>query len=181
MLQILNVHLFPDGRSLVETKGMYRFRVLAHGTLDGYTVGKVERVEDVGLNEEERLEAEEIAAASPNGVNPYTNLDVRSAMARLIEASDQPATLNCLTTHQLLALSLDFIMKMQAHSAPWLHQRILQSHGGPPSDAETFPYWFAAIIPIIDEEKYQLLLTSSVRERLKIVVGWIRRIETQRW
>lgn len=181
MLQILNVHMFPDGRSLIETRGMYRFRVLAHGTLDGYTVGRVVRVEDVGLNEEERLEAAEIAAASPNGVNPFTNLDAHTAMARHAENSDRPVNLNCLTTQQLLTLCLDFITKMQAHSAPWLHQRILQSHGGPPNDPAVFPYWFAAIIPIIDEEKYQLLLTSSIRERLKIVVGWIRRIENQRW
>lgn len=181
MLQILNVHMFPDGRSLIETRGMFRFKVIAHGTLDGYTVGRVQRVEDVGLSEEERLEAQEIAAASPNGVGLFTNLDGQTAMQRHTESSDRPVDLNRLTTQQLLSVGLDFITKMQAHSAPWLHQRILQSHGGPPNDPAVFPYWFASIIPIIDEEKYQLLQTSSVRERLKIVVGWIRRIENQRW
>jgi Lon protease-like protein len=181
MLQILNVHMFPDGRSLIETRGMYRFRVLAHGTLDGYTVGRVVRVEDVSLVEEERLEAQDIASASPDGAVPFSNLDGQAAMARHAENSDRPVNLNRLTTQQLLTVALDFITKMQAHSAPWLHQRILQSHGGPPDDPATFPYWFAAIIPIVDEEKYQLLLTSSVRERLKIIVGWIRRVENQRW
>jgi hypothetical protein len=180
MLQILNVHLFPDGRSLIETRGMYRFRVLAHGTLDGYTVGRVQRVEDVSLVDEERLEAEEIAAASPTGIS-LTGLDAQAAMSMQAQAFETPVDVNCLTTRQLLSMGLDFITKMQAHSAPWLHQRILQSHGGPPNDPVNFPYWFASIIPIIEEEKYQLLRTSTVRERLKMVVGWIRRIEHQRW
>jgi len=59
MLHILNVHMLPDGRSLIETQGLYRFRVRAHGILDGYTVGRVERVEDISLAEEERLEVGE--------------------------------------------------------------------------------------------------------------------------
>jgi Lon protease-like protein len=181
MLQILNMHMFPDGRSLIETRGMYRFKVLSYSTLDGYTVGRIQRVEDVSLIEEERLEAEEIAAASPAGVEFSTRLDAQSAMAMHAEASAHPVDVNCLTTQQLLSIGLGFIQKMQAHSAPWLHHRILQSHAGPPNDAAMFPYWFAAIIPIIDEEKYELLRTSTVRERLKIVVGWIRRIENQRW
>jgi Lon protease-like protein len=181
MLQILNIHMFPDGRSLIETRGMYRFKVLNHGTLDEYVVGRVQRVEDLSLVEEEQLEADEIAAASPSGAGVTTGLDAQSAPTMHAEASNQFVNVDCLSTQQMLTLALNFITKMQAHSAPWLHQRILQSHGGPPSDAASFPYWFASIIPIVDEEKYQLLRTSSVRERLKIVVGWIRRIENQRW
>lgn len=177
MLQILNIHMFPDGRSLIETRGMYRFRVLAHGTLDGYTVGRVQRVEDVGLVEEERLEAEEIAVTAPVAL-PTTEINAQPASP--IPSPPPDADVQSLTTRQLLTISLEFIQRMRAHSAPWLHQRILQSHGGPPDDAATFPFWFAAIIPIMDEEKYQLLRTSTIRERLKIVVGWIRRIESQR-
>jgi Lon protease-like protein len=33
----------PDGRSMVEAMGSYRFRLLEKGSLDGYTVGRVER------------------------------------------------------------------------------------------------------------------------------------------
>jgi Lon protease-like protein len=181
MLQILNVHMFPDGRSLIETRGMYRFKVIAHGTLDGYTVGRVRRVEDLGLVEEERLEAEEIAAHLPAERVAEMQHDRHASLAAQAAASDRPIDVEALTSRQLLSIGLDFIEKMQAHSAPWLHQRILQSHGGPPDDPALFPYWFASIIPIIDEEKYQLLRTETVRERLKIIVGWIRRIENQRW
>jgi Lon protease-like protein len=177
MLYILNVHMMPDGRSMVETRGLYRFRVRGHGTLDGYTVGKVERVEDVSLAEEERIEAEEtVAAMSPLG-SPMNEVNGRT---RRTSSPGRSLNLDRFSTQQLLAIGLDFVQKMRAHSAPWLHQRIIEVHGGPPDDPATFPYWFASILPIVDDEKYQLLSTKSVRERLKIVVTWIRRIETQR-
>jgi Lon protease-like protein len=177
MLYILNVHMMPDGRSMIETRGLYRFRVRGYGTLDGYTVGKVERVEDVSLAEEERIEAEEIVAAMPPPDSPMSTVNGRVSRT---SSPDRSMNLDRFSTQQLLAIGLDFIQKMRAHSAPWLHQRIIEVHGGPPDDPATFPYWFASILPIVDDEKYQLLSTKSVRERLKIVVTWIHRIETQR-
>jgi hypothetical protein len=86
-----------------------------------------------------------------------------------------------LSTQQLLHQGLEFINRMQANSAPWLHQRIIDAYGNPPDDPALFPYWFASILPIADEEKYQLLKTTTVRERLKIVFVWIKQIERQRW
>ena len=47
LLQIVSYELLPDGRSFVETKGISRFRVLEHGTRDGYDVGRIERIDDV--------------------------------------------------------------------------------------------------------------------------------------
>jgi hypothetical protein len=179
MLRILNVHMLPDGRSLVETRGLYRFRVRAHGTLDGYAVGRIERTEDVSLADEERLEAEDIMSTLPVVDSPVSGGDRRGSSTGT--SSTHPENINHLSTQQLLTTGLEFIQRMRAHSAPWLHQRIIEVHGGPPDDAALFPYWFASVIPIVDEEKYTLLRTSSVRERLKIVVGWIHRIESQRW
>lgn len=43
MLEIRSVQMLPDGRSMVETWGTHRFRVLERGTLDGYMVGRIER------------------------------------------------------------------------------------------------------------------------------------------
>jgi Lon protease-like protein len=43
MCEIHKVEMLADGRSLVYTVGSYRFRILARGTLDGYTVAKIER------------------------------------------------------------------------------------------------------------------------------------------
>jgi len=184
MLQILNVQLLADGRSLIETRGAFRFKVKSYGALDGYTVGSVERVEDVSLAEEERLEAEETTAHRPLPQDP----DVQAALAtengntrdRSRTQQDQ-RPLESLSTSELLRIGMEFIIKMRANSAPWLHQNILDSYGPPADDPAEFPYWFASILPIADEEKYVLLQTTSIRQRLKIVVGWIRRIEGQRW
>lgn len=162
MLHIENVQMLPDGQSIVETKGMYRFKVKQHGTLDGYTVGRVERVEDVSLQEEERLEAEETS------LPPAADNDVEGQINRM-------------ATRELLMLGLDFILVMQGRSAPWLHQRILEAYGGPPDDAALFPFWFASILPISDDWKYQLMQTTSVRQRLKITALWVRHMQTQRW
>lgn len=57
MLEIKSVQMLADGRSMLETVGSYRFRLLEKGSLDGYTVGRVERVDDISLEEEAALEA----------------------------------------------------------------------------------------------------------------------------
>jgi Lon protease-like protein len=174
MLSIDSFRMLPDGRSLIVTRGVYRFKVNTFGNLDGYTVGNVERVEDVSLAEEERIEAEEMQAADGTPHSP-TQQSPSS-----VEDNTQP-NVNIMSTTMLYETCMDFVRRMQSTSAPWLHHRILEAYGGPPEDPGTFPYWFASVVPIAEEEKYQLLRTTSVRERLKVVVGWIRSIESQSW
>lgn len=43
MLEIQSVQMLPDGRSMVETVGTHRFKLLEKGSLDGYTIGRTER------------------------------------------------------------------------------------------------------------------------------------------
>lgn len=43
MLEIRSVQTLPDGRSMIETVGSWRFKIVEKGTLDGYIVGRVER------------------------------------------------------------------------------------------------------------------------------------------
>ncbi|KII95172.1 hypothetical protein PLICRDRAFT_96384 [Plicaturopsis crispa FD-325 SS-3] len=47
MLEIRSVQMLPDGRSMVETWGSWRFRLAERGMLDGYMVGRVERIDDI--------------------------------------------------------------------------------------------------------------------------------------
>lgn len=163
MLRIVHAQALPDGTSLVETRGIYRFRVRAQGVHDGYAVGNIERVEDVPVDVEERIEAAETSLSPP------------------APESDAAAQLDRMSTQTMLAIGHGFIDRMRARSAIWLQQRVLDTHGQPPTDASLFPYWFASVLPISDEEKYKLLSTTTVRERLKITTSWIRRIESQRW
>ena len=162
LLHILSMEMMPDGRSLIETVGISRFKVKDYGMLDGYTVGNVERIDDVSLAEEEQFEASETSLPAPPANDPLAQLDR-------------------LSTRELLQVGITFITNMRAASAPWLHERVIAAYGTPPEDPALFPYWFASILPIADEEKYKLLATTSVRERLKITARWVRRIEAQRW
>ncbi|XP_053314664.1 LON peptidase N-terminal domain and RING finger protein 1 isoform X2 [Spea bombifrons] len=53
MLQIRNVHFLPDGRSVVDTIGGKRFRVLKRGMRDGYYTADIEYLTDSQVEEEE--------------------------------------------------------------------------------------------------------------------------------
>ena len=167
LLHIVNMQLFPDGRSLIETRGVSRFKVSDHSMLDGYVVGRVERVDDIPMAEEEALEASEV--------------DGRTANLPFPSRPPSNAPLHTLSTMQLLRIGTDFINRMHAVSAPWLSASVIAAYGHMPEDPALFPYWVASVLPIDEAEKYRLLPTTSVRERLKITAEWVRRVETVRW
>jgi len=173
LLEIVNYELLRDGRSFIESRGIGRFKIRAHGMLDGYNVGRVERVEDVSLAEEGIAEQRETTMARDYAENflrehPQTALPTDLAT-------------EVLSTQQLLDSCTTFVRQMREASAPWLRERIIQVYGEPPEDPALFPYWFASVVPIVEEEKYVLLRTTRVRERLKITYSWIGRIRGQRW
>ena len=53
MLEIRDIKFFPDGRSVVDTIGGRRFRVLSRGTKDGYCTARVEFLQDTQLESRE--------------------------------------------------------------------------------------------------------------------------------
>ncbi|XP_054576064.1 LON peptidase N-terminal domain and RING finger protein 1 isoform X2 [Eptesicus fuscus] len=57
MLQIRNVHFLPDGRSVVDTVGGKRFKVLKRGMKDGYCTADIEYLEDVKVENEDEIES----------------------------------------------------------------------------------------------------------------------------
>lgn len=160
LLEIKSYRLLPDGRSWIETIGISRFRVKRWGYRDDYIVSDVEVVDDLPYSEEETMEAME------------TSLDPMYPPS-YYQALTQLATL------QLFQRVQSWVQRMQLQAAPWMHQRVINIYGEPPEDAATFPYWLASVLPIAEGEKYRLLSCSNVRERLKIVVGWITKIEDQ--
>ena len=162
MLYVSRVEIFQDGRSLLETLGLYRFKVLEGGMRDGYHIGRVQRVDDMPLAEEEAAESLETSGPEP-------------------DENDFEGRLNHMSTTGLLEHCQDFIAEARTHSANWLNERVLAAYGQPPSDPATFPYWVASVLPINEDEKYRLLPMTSVRERLKTIVRWIRVLEEVRW
>lgn len=166
LLMVERYELLPDGRSLVIATGISRFKVLEAGELDGYHVARTERVDDINLADEERLEATETAAAAIPDPSLGPNAE---------------PPLDSLSTQELVALSRDFIRKQRSAGAPWLHPRVMLAYGPVPTDAARFPWWFASILPISEEEKYPILSARSVRERLKISARWARELEARDW
>lgn len=173
LLEIINYELLRDGRSFVECRGIGRFKVRDHGLLDGYNVGRVERIEDVSLAEEGAAEQRETTMA-----RDYAEIFFREHPQTPLPTD---VAIEALSTQQLLDSCTSFVREMREASAPWLQERIIQVYGEPPEDPATFPYWFGSVVPIMEEEKYILLRTTRVRERLKIVYSWIGRIRGQRW
>jgi len=60
MLEIRDIQYFPDGRSVVDTMGGRRFKVLERGTKDGYATAKVEFLHDVIPNGQELQELQQL-------------------------------------------------------------------------------------------------------------------------
>ena len=204
LLRIINAQFYPDGRSLIESVGVTRFRVLRRGELDGYAVAKTERIDDVFLQEEEAIEAAEVAtgatrqrASNSSGNNEQrdstqaddgtvetegeTGLGVEVKTEEDIQPTPTMADLQFMSTESLMRLATDFVARMRAQSVPWLTARMLSIYGECPDDPAIFPWWFASMLPVKDLEKYRLLGTSSVRERLKVCCSWIVEWETTRW
>lgn len=181
LLRIVNVEFFEDGRSLLETVGVSRFRILRHTVVDGYAVGQVAMINDISIAEEEELEAAEIRraprrpppAGSENPDRPSTAGGSRFPTTR--------AEIETTPTQVLMDFATDFVRRMQRQSVGWLTARILAIYGQCPNDPAIFPWWFANILPVREMLKYRLLGTTSVRERLKICCGWIMEWETSRW
>ncbi|KAF8246262.1 hypothetical protein K440DRAFT_655234 [Wilcoxina mikolae CBS 423.85] len=162
ILYIENIHVYPDGRSHIWTVGVSKFKIKKWGYRDDYIVAKTERTDDIPIAEEEIIEAVETVHVPP----PSDPL--RPPWARL-------------PTLELLRICHEFVNHMQTISAPWMQESNLATFGPQPDDPAIFPYWLASVLPIADQEKYRLIKSRRVRERLIITVSWIKRIESQRW
>jgi Lon protease-like protein len=167
LLMIERYELLPDGRSLVVATGVSRFKIVDSAMVDGYYVARTERVDDISLAEEERLESLETTISGEGVSMPEDNLSA--------------PPLDTMSTQQLLLNAREFITNQRRSGAPWLHPRVMLAYGPIPVDAARFPWWFASILPISEEEKYPILSATSVRERLKVSVKWARQLEARDW
>ncbi|KAI5305861.1 hypothetical protein KEM56_003077 [Ascosphaera pollenicola] len=156
---------FPDGRIMIRAKGTSRFRILdAMLTSEGYISAQVQRVEDIPITDEELLEATETSHLSPI---PYGGVAVNP--------------FDRMSTEELLTITKDYVRECREKRVPWLSQRTFDAYGQPPTSAATYPYWLATILPITRHERYILLKTRSVRQRLKITAGWVKKFRSSEW
>ncbi|KAK6539848.1 hypothetical protein TWF694_008693 [Orbilia ellipsospora] len=157
MLYVTNLQMFPDGRSLVETMGIYRFKIISYSWQDGYPLANIERVEDIPYADEEAMEASERINGSD---------------------TDSPTQMfSHLSTQELYQRGFEFVASMRNESVGWFADRILNTYGQPPQDPAIFPFWMATLLPVNEREKYLVLVSTSVRERLKLVMVWIKAMD----
>ncbi|KAI8952341.1 ATP-dependent protease La domain-containing protein [Xylaria longipes] len=187
ILRIVKIEYLLDGRSVLETVGVSRFRTTRYGFLDGYVVANIEKVDDISLAEEEALEASELSHASDTDA-PETRCSTSEPTDAEPPPEAEPSSttipvdsLDSISTRELVNLGVNFVGKMQAESVPWLTSQILGAYGECPSNPATFPWWFACVFPVSSTEKYKLLATLSVRERLKITCRWIAEWQSRKY
>ncbi|RDA87704.1 hypothetical protein CP532_1770 [Ophiocordyceps camponoti-leonardi (nom. inval.)] len=189
--RVKNTWYRRDGRSLVELEGLCRFRVLNSYMHQGYTVGVSERADDVGVEQEEAMEAAEVgydASDSAAGGHLYQYYDTRDEEAAATApfwtswrqfGSDMPECaidLNAMTTESLLRFALSFVDRMQEKKVPWLTEAKLMTYGECPADPVLLPWWLGSTIPISNPQKVRLISAFTVRDRLKICGSWIMEI-----
>jgi len=85
MAQIGEVQMLPDGRSLIDTTGTQRFKVLSHSVKDGYMVAKIEFIEDVPLTPEATARVETLAADLRRTIQTWINSLSTGNRTRLLQ------------------------------------------------------------------------------------------------
>ncbi|KAF9009062.1 hypothetical protein BDQ17DRAFT_97828 [Cyathus striatus] len=186
MLEIRSVQMLPDGRSMVETWGTFRFRILERGTLDGYTVGRIERIDDYPDDiTEPTIEGSTVSQAADDDLSsPAAIFSPPVDLHRPLPPPSEGSSLSTACTRprrpptndELITTCRSFLDRLQRGTAPWVVQRLSSTYGPAPTDPAAFSFWVALILPIDEHEKAKLLPLRSPRLRLLLVVHWIEQL-----
>ncbi|KAK4051018.1 hypothetical protein OIV83_003147 [Microbotryomycetes sp. JL201] len=174
MLYIHTCNMIEDGRSIVETVGLYRFKILERSTRDGYAIGRVERIDDI--SPEQELELERVALESNN-----EPLSVHTSADHGGEETSPPPRMFERSTAELMSICLEFVETLRSGSAPWVIQRLNNTIGPMPTNPADFSFWMAEVMPVDDQLKATLLQITSPRARLRLIVFWIEQVRSSWW
>ena len=166
MLEIKELQMLHDGRSLVETIGRERFQIQDWSVRDGYIVAKTIPLPDL----------EPTIYTSPPS-------EIISGLTTSVLANTSP---DQLSTNELIYLTRCFVQSLR--NVAWLSARLrdneleeqllrLDSRG----DAVRFAWWVGSKMPMEEGEAYTLLLQTSVRELYCVLGSWIGEMERQSW
>ncbi|CAO1623753.1 unnamed protein product [Parajaminaea phylloscopi] len=189
MLDIKSCQMLLDGRSMLETVGGKRFKLHETSSLDGYTIGRVEFLEDITS---QALAEEEIAVARHNealeravpGGDGNANLAHESTASH--DRSSRTATPQLIsqtrhrpTMAELVSSCSAFIELLRTQTAPGLFDQILATYGPVPQPLEVdrLSWWLGMVLPIDEYAKSSLLPVCSPRKRLEMIVHWINRVQ----
>ncbi|KAF7776659.1 hypothetical protein Agabi119p4_5052 [Agaricus bisporus var. burnettii] len=180
-----SVQMLPDGRSMVETWGTFRFRIFERGTLDGYMVGRIERIDDYpeDLDASSFLFPSNSIITSPETPSSSSSASTPSDPAHPPTPPSLPIPIhpNSPTNEELMTTCRTFLHRLQRGTAPWVVQRLSSTYGTMPTDPSAFSFWVALVLPIDEHEKAKLLPLRSARLRLLLLVHWIEQLNSQWW
>ena len=172
MLEIKSVRMLSDGRSVVETRGTYRFRIMERGTLDGYMVARIERcsfhpflwwcsasnliflsfgqikklyriLDYPSLYPDVSGDAVSILPPLPPIVSAGPDIQVTLSAASSATASSTASEPG--EVQELVNVCRAFLVQVQRGAAPWVVQRFSDAYGPMPSDPAQFSYWMAMV------------------------------------
>ena len=138
MLRIRNVQMLPDGRAIVETWGTWRFRIMERGVLDGYVVGRVERIDDFEGEVEDMYEREH--ARVPQGAGEKVEREGGGSSSQAAEGSRRRPPSN----EELMAICRNFLEELK-EGTPWVGQHLNTNYVPMPEDAARFSFWIAPV------------------------------------
>jgi len=90
MVRVTHRQMLEDGRSILETVGLYRFKILERTSLDGYTLARVQRLDDLSPELEQQLETAAMTRRNRNG-NPLRRITLPR---RLSPRGNSPPTMS---------------------------------------------------------------------------------------
>ncbi|KAF8138267.1 PUA-like domain-containing protein [Boletus edulis] len=192
MLEIRSVQMLADGRSMVETRGTHRFRLLEQDSLDGYLIGRVEKIDDYDDDLAEWAAQDDDRAPSSSNtthvdMRPSPQISLTRITPRVSPPSSPASTTgtpqHLLSIPTLLEICHTFLDQLRAGTAPWVVQRLNYTYGPQPPDTDpgAFSFWMGMVLPIDEHEKAKLLPVKSARLRLRMVVGWIEQLNSNWW
>ncbi|KAF2281502.1 uncharacterized protein EI97DRAFT_390227 [Westerdykella ornata] len=171
MMQIVAWEYKPDGRSLIQARGLHRFRIVQHGVHDGYRVADVVRVDDLSLDEEIRAERREMAIARHLRSRVPDNADEPLPLPRQPSRSTwpYPPELNSLNMFEVHDRVLALVNQLLSTINDAKSERTRRLYG----ECLGNPYWAAMACGMPSELRYEMLVTLSERERLKMAYGYV--------
>lgn len=153
MLEIRNVQMLPDGQCRVETWGTWRFRILEKGSLDGYSVARIERVDDVegeedllnGFLSSSATAGPQVSSSPPTGDEQEKDGGPPSNSTSSSSAPAAPLTPSPYrSNHELMAVCHAFLDQLR-EGTPWVVQHLDNSYVPMPEDPAQFSFWMGLV------------------------------------
>ncbi|KAI9218914.1 hypothetical protein BC828DRAFT_387391 [Blastocladiella britannica] len=177
MMRVEKLQWLPDGRCLVEATGVHAFRVKATGSLDGYTTAKVEALSDSDfLKLDDPLPVLEPPSQLPSA-SPWCPFS-RAASSSASSSGVPPPTPPKPRTVRDFVCGASRKLGVFLEQLPVTHRcQFVSQYGCMPCDPALFSYWLAGVLPVQPADRYKLLAMRSARDRLALVVQWVRAIK----